>query len=67
MIGWKIAIALVILVAVWRNGPAEVVFLSTSGVLRADFTSLDIHDKTVITGDEYGGLNLWQETSNHKA
>lgn len=50
MIGWKIALALAVLLAVWNN-EVEVVFLSTSGVLRADFTSLDIHDKTVVTGD----------------
>jgi WD40 repeat protein len=41
-------------------------FVSVSGILRADFSSLDYSNNTIVTGDAFGGLNLWAYTSARK-
>lgn len=42
---------------------AQLSFLSVSGTLRADFTSVDFSNGLIAAGDAYGGLNLWSYAS----
>lgn len=64
-----VALALLSLVQVHVKSTEEEVeavqlaFLSVSGVLRADFKSVDFNNGSIVAGDAYGGLTLWSYAS----